>query len=107
MSIPGLYRFVQELIEDQVANTYLWPKYLEVTILDPSKAAKKPVGILNVKVVRGIKLKKEDILGKSDPYVKVKLTEDKLSTKKTAVKHSNLNPEWNEEFSLVVKDPES
>ncbi|KAI6687660.1 hypothetical protein NL676_024488 [Syzygium grande] len=107
MSIPGLYRFVQELIKDQVANMYLWPKYLEVPILDPSKAAKKPVGILNVKVVKGIKLKKKDLLGKSDPYVKLKLTEDKLSTKKTTVKHSNLNPEWNEEFSLVVKDPES
>ncbi|XP_030470579.1 synaptotagmin-2-like [Syzygium oleosum] len=86
---------------------YLWPKYLEVPILDPSKAAKKPVEILNVKVVRGIKLKKKDVMGKSDPYVKLKLTEDKLSTKKTTVKHSNLNPEWNEEFNLVVKDPES
>ncbi|XP_030541494.1 synaptotagmin-2 [Rhodamnia argentea] len=107
MSIPGLYRFVQELIKDQVANMYLWPKYLEVPIMDPSKAARKPVGILNVKVLRGMKLKKKDLLGKSDPYVKLKLTEDKLSMKKTTVKHSNLNPEWNEEFSLVVKDPES
>ncbi|KAF8023553.1 hypothetical protein BT93_F0917 [Corymbia citriodora subsp. variegata] len=107
MAIPGLYRFVQELIKEQVANMYLWPKYLEVPILDPSKAARKPVGILNVKVLRGMKLKKKDLLGKSDPYVKLKLTEDKLSTKKTTVKHSNLNPEWNEELSLVVKDPES
>lgn len=107
MAIPGLYSFVQELIKDQVANMYLWPKYLEVPILDPSKAAKKPVGILNVKVLKGMKLKKKDLLGKSDPYVKLRLTEDKLSTKKTTVKHSNLNPEWNEEFSLVVKDPES
>ncbi|KAL3733298.1 hypothetical protein ACJRO7_022773 [Eucalyptus globulus] len=107
MAIPGLYSFVQELIKDQVANMYLWPKYLEVPILDPSKAAKKPVGVLNVKVLKGMKLKKKDLLGKSDPYVKLRLTEDKLSTKKTTVKHSNLNPEWNEEFSLVVKDPES
>jgi len=46
-------------------------------------------------------------LGKSDPYVKLKLTEHKLPSKKTSVKRSNLNPEWNEEFKLVVKDPES
>ncbi|OVA16190.1 C2 calcium-dependent membrane targeting [Macleaya cordata] len=26
MAIPGLYRFVQELIKDQIANMYLWPK---------------------------------------------------------------------------------
>ncbi|XP_043812478.1 synaptotagmin-2 isoform X2 [Manihot esculenta] len=107
MSIPGLYRFVQELIKDQVANMYLWPKSLQVPILDPAKATKRPVGILSVKVLRAMKLKKKDLLGASDPYVKLKLTEDKLPSKKTTVKHKNLNPEWNEEFNIVVKDPES
>lgn len=107
MSIPGLYRFVQELIKDQVANMYLWPKTLEVPIMDPVKAMKRPVGILHVKVLRALKLKKKDILGASDPYVKLKLTEDKLPSKKTTVKHKNLNPEWNEEFNMAVKDPQS
>ncbi|KAL0356583.1 UNVERIFIED_CONTAM: Synaptotagmin-1 [Sesamum calycinum] len=107
MSIPGLYRFVQELIKDQVANMYLWPKTLEVQILDPTKAMKKPVGILHVKVLRALKLRKKDLLGASDPYVKLKLTETKAPSKKTTVKHKNLNPEWNEEFSMVVKDPET
>ncbi|XP_031476150.1 synaptotagmin-2-like [Nymphaea colorata] len=107
MSIPGLYRFVQETIKDQVANMYLWPKTLEVAIMDLSKAMQKPVAILQVKVVRATKLKKKDLLGKSDPYVKLKLTEDKLPSKKTTVKHTNLNPEWNEEFNFIVKDPES
>ncbi|XP_021900317.1 synaptotagmin-1-like isoform X2 [Carica papaya] len=105
MSIPGLYRFVQELIKDQVANMYLWPKTLEVPILDPAKAYRRPVGILHVKVLRAMKLKKKDLLGASDPYVKIKLTDDKLPSKKTTVKHKNLNPEWNEEFNFVVKDP--
>ncbi|XP_058090930.1 synaptotagmin-2-like [Magnolia sinica] len=106
MAIPGLYSFVQELIKDQVANMYLWPKTLEVQVLDPTKAARKPVGILHVKVVRASKLKKKDLMGKSDPYVKLRVSDDKLS-KKTTVKHSNLNPEWNEDFNFVVKDPES
>lgn len=107
MSIPGLYRFVQELIKDQVANMYLWPKTLEVVIMDAAKAQRRPVGILHVKVVRAMKLKKKDIMGASDPYVKLKLTEEKLPSKKTTVKHKNLNPEWNEEFNMVVKDPGS
>nr|XP_027091681.1 synaptotagmin-2 isoform X2 [Coffea arabica] len=107
MSIPGLYRFVQELIKDQVANMYLWPKTLEVQVLDPAKAMKKPVGILAVKVLRAMKLKKKDLLGASDPYVKLKLSEDKLPAKKTTVKQKNLNPEWNEEYNFVVKDPQS
>ncbi|KAG6522995.1 hypothetical protein ZIOFF_020152 [Zingiber officinale] len=44
-------------------------------------AMKKPVGILEVNVVQAMKLKKKDLLGKSDPY--------------------------NEEFQLVIKDPET
>lgn len=68
---------------------------------------KKPVGILHVKILRALKLKKKDLLGASDPYVKLKLTESKAPSKKTKVKHKNLNPEWNEEFSMVVKDPET
>lgn len=107
MAIPGLYRFVQELIKDQVAKMYLWPKALEVPILDPTKAMIRPVGILHVKILRAMKLKRKDLLGSSDPYVKFKLTEDKLPSKKTTVKHNHLNPEWNEEFHVAVKDPES
>ncbi|XP_004499288.1 synaptotagmin-2-like [Cicer arietinum] len=107
MSIPGLYRIVQEIIKDQVAKMYLWPKALEVQMMDPSKAMKLPVGILHVKVVRAVKLRKKDLMGASDPYVKLKLRDDKLASKKTTVKHKNLNPEWNEEFNVVIKDPQS
>lgn len=107
MSIPGLHQFVQETIKDQVGNMYLWPKTLDITVMDPSTALRKPVGILDVKVLRAMRLKKKDLLGASDPYVKLKLTEENLPSKKTTVKHKNLNPEWNEEFSLVVKDPNS
>ncbi|KAL9244857.1 hypothetical protein vseg_018578 [Gypsophila vaccaria] len=107
MSIPGLYRFVQEQIKDQVAKMYLWPRTLEVPILDPAKAMRRPVGILHVKVLRAMKLKKKDLMGGADPYVKLKLTDDKAPSKKTSVKHKNLNPEWNEEFNLSVRDPET
>ena len=70
-------------------------------------AIKKPVGILHVNVVRAQKLLKMDLLGTSDPYVKLSLTGDKLPAKKTTVKRKNLNPEWNEKFKIVVKDPQS
>lgn len=65
------------------------------------------MGILHVKVVKAMNLKKKDLLGASDPYIKLKLTDDKLPSKKTSVKHNNLNPEWNEEFKLIVRDPQS
>ncbi|EYU40563.1 hypothetical protein MIMGU_mgv1a022825mg [Erythranthe guttata] len=68
---------------------------------------KKPVGILKVNIQRAMKLKKKDLLGAIDPYVMLKLTDDKLPSKKTTVKRKNLNPEWNEEFTFVVKDPQA
>lgn len=108
MSIPGLYRFVQETIKKQVASLYLWPQILEIPILDESTVAiKKPVGILHVNVVKAVKLLKMDLLGTSDPYVKLSLTGDKLPAKKTTIKRRNLNPQWNEKFKIVVKDPQS
>lgn len=47
-----------------------------------------------------------DFLGKSDPYVKLSLSGERLPSKKTSVKMSELNPEWNEQFKIIVKDPE-
>ncbi|XVF83194.1 hypothetical protein PTKIN_Ptkin16aG0114400 [Pterospermum kingtungense] len=108
MAIPGLYQFVQKTIKGQVASLYHWPQTLEIPILDPATVAiKKPVGILHVKVVRAQKLLKMDILGTSDPYVKLNLSGVKLPAKKTTIKKRNLNPEWNEKFKLIVKDPHS
>ncbi|KAL3838322.1 hypothetical protein ACJIZ3_022913 [Penstemon smallii] len=108
MSIPGLYRYVQERIKREVANMYLWPKSLEIPVLDASTVVvKKPVGILHVKVIRAMKLLKMDLLGLSDPYVKLSLSGDKLPVRKTTVKKKTLNPEWNEEFKLSVKEPQS
>nr|XP_051198805.1 synaptotagmin-3 isoform X2 [Lolium perenne] len=108
MAIPGLYRFVQDQIAKQIAILYHWPKVIEIPILDgASGATKKPVGILHVKVIRAMNLPKMDLLGKSDPYVKLRLSGERLPSKKTSIKMSNLNPEWNEHFRLVVKDPET
>ncbi|CAI9289563.1 unnamed protein product [Lactuca saligna] len=107
MAIPGLHNYVQRLIDEQVSSVYLWPQTLEIPILDASiGAAKKPMGILHVKVIRARKLKKMDIIGTSDPYVRLSLSGERISYKKTSVKLKNLNPEWNEDFKLTVKDPE-
>ncbi|CAL9163194.1 synaptotagmin-3-like isoform X1 [Musa acuminata AAA Group] len=108
MAMPGLYRFIQDTIATEVSNLYHWPKLIEVPILDSSSCAtKKPVGILHVNVVRASNLLKMDLLGKSDPYVKLSLSGERLPSKKTSIKMRNLNPEWNEQFKLTVKDPET
>nr|TKW23061.1 hypothetical protein SEVIR_4G269000v2 [Setaria viridis] len=106
MAIPGLYQYVQDQISKQISILYHWPKVIQIPILDgASGATKKPVGILHVKVIRAMNLLKMDLLGKSDPYVKMRLSGERLPSKKTTVKMSNLNPEWNEHFKFIVKDP--
>ncbi|KAL8504496.1 hypothetical protein ACS0TY_015891 [Phlomoides rotata] len=108
MSIPGLYQFVQEVVARQVAKLYLWPQTYDIDILDSSLGAtKKPVGILHVNVVRARQLLNKDFLTTSDPYVKLSLTGERLPAKKTTVKMNNLNPEWHEDFKLIVKEPAS
>ncbi|KAL3648718.1 Synaptotagmin-3 [Castilleja foliolosa] len=47
-----------------------------------------------------------DFLSTSDPYVKLGLTGERLS-KKTTIKMNNLNPEWNENFKMIMKEPET
>ncbi|CAM6123407.1 unnamed protein product [Calypogeia fissa] len=105
MAIPGLYRIVQDIIKDQVANMYLWPKNLEISIVDDASAATKPVGMLYVKVVKAANLRKKDLMGKSDPYVKLYLGGGSAFAKVTRTIKNNLNPEWNESFKLIVSDP--
>ncbi|VAI20514.1 unnamed protein product [Triticum turgidum subsp. durum] len=115
VSFPSLkmsrycFAYLQETIKKEVASMCLLrPKTQQVPTMDPSKASKRPVGILLVKVSGAQNLEKKGLLGsKSDPYVKLKMSGDRLPSKKTTVKRSNLNPEWNEEFKFVVTDLEN
>jgi hypothetical protein len=34
MAIPGVYGFVQDFIKDQVSQLYMWPKTLEIPVID-------------------------------------------------------------------------
>merc|ERR1711988_1110639 len=65
-------------------------------------------GKLTVAVLEARKLKKMDITGASDPYVKLKLFDAKGKRigkkKKTSVKSCNLNPYWNESFVFIIEE---
>ena len=47
-------------------------------------------------------LKKTDLIGKSDPYVRVCLMPGTHMELKTKIVKNNLNPVYNDEFSFVV-----
>ncbi|CAI5667136.1 unnamed protein product [Oreochromis niloticus] len=62
--------------------------------------------VLRVKVIAGIDLAKKDILGASDPYVKLSLyvadETRELALVQTKTIKKTLNPKWNEEFYFRV-----
>ncbi|PAN05581.1 hypothetical protein GQ55_1G151800 [Panicum hallii var. hallii] len=59
------------------------------------------VGLVKVRVVRGVNLAIRD-LRSSDPYAVVRIGKQKLRTR---VIKKNTNPEWNEELTLSIEDP--
>ncbi|XP_031105925.1 protein C2-DOMAIN ABA-RELATED 4 [Ipomoea triloba] len=61
------------------------------------------LGLLRVRVKRGINLAVRDVMS-SDPYVVVKMGKQKL---KTRFIRKDINPEWNEDLTLSVSDPDA
>ncbi|KAJ8426130.1 hypothetical protein Cgig2_000998 [Carnegiea gigantea] len=59
------------------------------------------LGLLRIRVIRGINLAIRDVRS-SDPYVIIKMGKQKL---KTRVIDADINPEWNEDLTLSVVDP--
>ncbi|KAK4750821.1 hypothetical protein SAY87_004303 [Trapa incisa] len=59
------------------------------------------IGLLRIRVMRGVNLAVRDVRT-SDPYVVVKLGKQKL---KTRVIKKDVNPEWNENLTLSIADP--
>ncbi|KAJ8761151.1 hypothetical protein K2173_001207 [Erythroxylum novogranatense] len=59
------------------------------------------MGLLRIHVNRGLNLAIRDARS-SDPYLVVKMGKQKL---KTRVVKKNVNPEWNEDLTLLIIDP--
>ncbi|GMI76571.1 homolog of OsGAP1, C2-domain ABA-related, C2 domain, Arabidopsis thaliana C2 domain [Hibiscus trionum] len=59
------------------------------------------MGLLRIHVNRGVNLAVRDARS-SDPYVVVKMGKQRL---KTRMKKRDVNPEWNDELTLSVTDP--
>ncbi|RDX86484.1 Protein C2-DOMAIN ABA-RELATED 4, partial [Mucuna pruriens] len=67
----------------------------------PKSLMENLLGLLRVRIKRGVNLAIRDVRS-SDPYVVIKMQNQKL---KTRVIKKDVNPEWNEDLTLSVINP--
>ncbi|KAM7477983.1 hypothetical protein LguiA_026196 [Lonicera macranthoides] len=60
------------------------------------------LGLLRIRIKRGVNLAVQGIPSSGDPYVVIKMGKQKL---KTCVIRNVVNPEWNEDLTLFVVNP--
>merc|ERR1711915_1157426 len=58
-------------------------------------------GVLNVEIIEASKLVNKDMIGKSDPYVKLKFKKDEFISKKV---RNSLEPKWNFSVPLQISN---
>jgi hypothetical protein len=69
-----------------------------------NSVAKRPVGIVEVKIVRAKNFPQKYFMGNA--YVKIQIA-NTFMAKTTRTKINTFVPEWNEHFKLMVHDPKS
>uniref|UniRef100_A0A0E0KBC2 C2 domain-containing protein n=1 Tax=Oryza punctata TaxID=4537 RepID=A0A0E0KBC2_ORYPU len=108
-AMPGLSDMIDDTVASLITDMLQWPHRIVVPLggvdVDVSDLELKPHGKLTVTVVRAESLKNKELIGKSDPYVVLYIRP--MFKEKTSVIDDNLNPEWNETFSLIAEDKET
>ena len=116
--LPGVKETVTEIVGKSLARALVWPKYVKVPIA-PGKEGRgggdfragviksDAAAILELKLVRGRKLRNTASFGVSDPFVTMRVTNSSRPEVKSSVIIDDLNPRWNETFKIVLDDPGS
>ncbi|CAL0324541.1 unnamed protein product [Lupinus luteus] len=108
-ALPGISDMIEDTVNTIVTDMLQWPHRIVVPLggipVDTSELELKPQGRLTVTIVKANDLKNKEMIGKSDPYVVVHIRP--LFKFKTKVIDDNLNPVWNETFSLIAEDKET
>ncbi|KAL3139207.1 hypothetical protein ABBQ32_005978 [Trebouxia sp. C0010 RCD-2024] len=103
--LPGLEAWITTTIKDSVLRPYVLPDHYTIPLVPGDfNQVDRPCGMLFVTVVSAINVPKMDWFNGSDPYVRL-FVRDKRKLK-TQVKPNTTKPVWNEEFQLLVHEPE-
>eukprot|EP00850_Spirogloea_muscicola_P001715 SM000006S19480 [mRNA] locus=s6:1060114:1063979:+ [translate_table: standard] len=105
-ALPGISSTIDGLIRTAVTDSLLYPARIVIPLIpgDYKDLELRAVGQLEVKIVAAKSLLNKDLIGKSDPFVILYVRPIPSRMCRTSVQKNNLNPIWNESFSLVVED---
>ncbi|TGZ64757.1 hypothetical protein CRM22_006217 [Opisthorchis felineus] len=107
LSLPGLQQTLNTVIRNVVDELIVLPNRLPVQLLDNVDIRRlkypMPQGVLRVNVIgaRRLKIGDKNLItgGSSDPYCVIRVG---ARTFQTAVIQHTLEPEWNEQFEVIV-----
>ncbi|KAI5058184.1 hypothetical protein GOP47_0026354 [Adiantum capillus-veneris] len=107
-ALPGIERMIDNSIRNAVEDMLVWPNRIICPVLpgDYSFLELKPVGILDVFLLKAEGVMNTDILGKSDCFVILFVRKKPERIKRSSTKKNTLNPVWNEGFRIEVDDPQ-
>ena len=101
----NLANFIEGIIISEIDSILVYPKCIDIRLGGGDKEATagsaSPIGILVVTITKANDLKAVDFMGKSDPYVKIKIG-SLPGEQSTSVIGNNLNPVWHESFEFLV-----
>lgn len=106
-ALPGVERMIDNSIRTAIEDSLVWPNRIVCPVLpgDYSFLELKPVGILDVSLLRAEEVMNTDLLGKSDCFVILYVRKKLERIKRCTTKKNTLHPVWNEGFRIEVDDP--
>ncbi|KAH7290432.1 hypothetical protein KP509_30G048300 [Ceratopteris richardii] len=106
-ALPGVDKMIDNSIRAAIEDMLVWPSRIVCPVLpgDYSFLELKPVGVLDVSLIRAEGVMNTDILGKSDCFVILYIRKKPERIKRSTTKKNSLHPVWNEGFKIEVDDP--
>lgn len=107
-ALPGVAKMIDNSIRTAIEDMLVWPNRMVCPVLpgDFSFLELKPVGILDVTLIKAEGVMNTDILGKSDCFVVLFVRKKPERIKRSSTRKNSLNPVWNEGFRIEVDDPQ-
>lgn len=102
--VPGLEAWLNGLLRDKLLCHYVLPDGWVKHFTDQSDGLEAPKGILHVKLVEAVHVPKLDWFSWVNTYVILYVRSGRLH--RSITKHKTRHPRWNEEFKMLVHEPE-